>query len=280
MSTAVVAGTGRPASPPAGNQRAARRRLLAGTALLWAERLLFAVAILGLWQLFYKEKWINPALASSPVQVYHYLIDSTKDGSLWRNTSVTLEATLIAFVLASVVGILVGFGLALFPHVDRVLEPFINAFNALPRTALAPITIIYFGLGITAKVSLAFSVVVFMLLLSTRAGVKGVDRDILEYSRTVGIGRIDIIRKILFPVAIPSIFAGLRLGLVYSLLGVVTSEIVASTSGLGNLIESFSNTYNFAGVYGILLVLAVVATILNGGLSYAEKRLLRWAPHA
>jgi len=184
-------------------------------ALLWFERLVFAAAILGLWQLFYHEKWINPALASSPVQVYHYLVDSTRDGSLWRNTGVTLEATLVAFVLASAVGILVGFGLALFPHVDRILEPFINAFNALPRTALAPITIIYFGLGMTAKVTLAFSVVVFMLLLSTRAGVKGVDRDILEYSRTIGIGRIAIIRKILFPVAIPSIFAGLRLGLVY-----------------------------------------------------------------
>lgn len=267
-------------TPPQARITSRRRRRRTWPAwAVWLERLAFVGIILGLWQLFYDQKWINPALASSPAEVGSYLGKAVGDGSLLKHTSATLQATLTAFVLASAAGIIIGFLLGLAPHVNRVLDPFINGLNALPRTALAPVTIIYFGLGMSAKVSLAFTIVVFMLLLSTRAGVRGVDKDILDFCRSLGIGRFALIRKVLLPVAIPSIFAGLRLGLVYALLGVVTSEIVASTSGLGNLVQTYSNTYNFAGVYGILLVLAVIASIFNGALGLIEARLLRWAPH-
>src|SRR5690606_15124828 len=139
MSMTTSAGLSAPPAQASVAPRASRKRSWPRWAI-WLERLAFVGLILGVWQLFYERRWINPALAISPAEVASYLEQAIRDGSLWKHTSATLQATLIAFVLASGTGIIIGFLLALAPHVNRILDPFINGLNALPRTALAPVT--------------------------------------------------------------------------------------------------------------------------------------------
>jgi NitT/TauT family transport system permease protein len=190
-------------------------------------------------------------------------------------------AVVIAFLLASVIGIVVGIALALLPRVERVVSPYLDALNAMPRIALAPVFVVAFGLTPKAKVALAFSIVVFIVLTSARAGVRSVDVDIMRLSTVLGANRRQMFAKVLFPVAIPAIFGGLRLGVIFSLLGVVTSELIAARDGIGQLLQGYASLFQIDGVYGLLIVLAVIASLLNAGMAIVERYLLRWqAPPA
>src|SRR5262249_43820450 len=178
------------------------------------------------------------------------------------------------FVLASVVGIIIGIGLGLFPRVEALLDPYISAINAMPRIAFAPVFVLLFGIGQPSKVALAFSVVVFILILNARAGIRTVDRDIMTMAIVMNITKRQMFMKILLPSAVPSIFAGLRLGVIYALLGVVTSELIASRQGLGQLIAWYAGTFALEGVYGVVIILALVASLMNVAMAALERKLL------
>ncbi|MHB8718142.1 MAG: ABC transporter permease [Candidatus Dormibacteria bacterium] len=236
------------------------------------------LAILGIWELVSLAKIIKPVLASSPADVWNFLVSIGQSGELWTNLWATLEATLIAFVLGSVVGVFLGLCLAVLPRVERALDPLLNALNAMPRIALGPLFVLYFGFGLTAKVALGFSLAVFILMVNARAGALSVDPDLIRLSRALNASRIQTFTKVLLPSSVPSIFAGLRLGLIYALLGVITAEIIASQTGLGSRILYYSNIFDITGVYAILIVLAVVAAVLNTLMAMGERWLLRWRP--
>jgi NitT/TauT family transport system permease protein len=263
-----------PQAPPAARRPRGPRR---GWALrLWQLGVL--AALLGLWQLVSSLNLVDPVISKTPAQVFGYLRQAWDSGELQRNTWATMEAVLIAFVLASLTGIVLGIALGLMPGVERAINPFLDAANAMPRIALAPVFVVWLGIGMSAKIALAFSIVVFIVLTSARAGVRSADPEILRMSAVLGITKVQLFLKVLLPVSVPSIFAGLRLGLVYSLLGVVGSEIIASQNGLGQLIATYSGQFQLQAVYGILIVLAVIAALLNTIMATAEQRLLRWQP--
>jgi NitT/TauT family transport system permease protein len=243
-------------------------------------QLLLLGALLLLWQLASTRQWVAPVLAKTPGDVWDYLHHAASSGELWKHTSSTMTAVLIAFVLAGAVGVIAGIALALLPRTERVVSPFLDAVNSMPRIALAPVFIIYFGINTSAKVALAFSVVVFMMISAAGAGVRTADGELLRMSTVLGASKPQIVRKVLLPVSVPAIFAGLRLGLIYSLLAVVASEILASREGLGQLIARYSGSFQLEGVYGILLVLAVLAMTLNQAMVAVERRILRWQPPA
>ncbi|WP_240474358.1 ABC transporter permease [Intrasporangium chromatireducens] len=243
-------------------------------------RLLSQVGVLGLvllaWQLYYISGAGSAALNKSPGQVWTAFTALMADGTLASNLWATMQAVIIALLLAGVVGTTIGLALALMPRVEAAVGPMISGLNSMPRVALAPVFIIAFGIGITAKVALAFSVVVFVFLLNARAGVNSADPDIVRLARTMGLSKTQQFFKVLLPIATPSIFAAVRLGLIYSLLGVVTSELITARDGLGQLVAQYSAGFNMAAVYAILIVLAVVAGILNSLTGLAEKWVLRW----
>lgn len=241
-------------------------------------QVLVLLAMLGLWQLVVSLRLVDPIIAKSPEQVFSFLRESWVSGELLHNVVATMQAVFIAFVLASIVGVVIGITLGLMRSVERVLTPFFDAANAMPRIALAPVFIVALGIGIAAKIALAFSVVVFIVVAAAQAGVRSADPEILRMSAVFGITRPQLFYKILLPVSIPSIFSGLRLGLVYALLGVIGSEIIASQEGLGQLISRYSGEFRMEAVYGILIVLAVIASILNMMTAAAERWLLRWRP--
>jgi NitT/TauT family transport system permease protein len=185
---------------------------------------------------------------------------------------------LIAFFISSALGIAAGLMLARSPFWDEVLAPLVLALNSLPRVALAPLIILWFGIGIVAKVVTAFTLVFFILLVNTLGGAKNVDTDILTIARLMGASRHDILWKVTLPSALPWIFAGLNIGLTYALLGVIVAEILASNQGIGYVISSGAANFNTAAVFAGLVTLAVVAWLFSAVMRKVEARLLRWKP--
>lgn len=256
-----------------------RRAALRGWRLALAQ-LGVLVAWLAVWQLVVSRGWTPSVLAVYLSEVFSFLKTSYQSGELVEATVATMYATLIAFVLASFVGVVVGISLGLMPRTERVLQPYLDALNSMPRIALAPVFIIAFGITTTAKVALAFTIVVFILMSNARAGIRSADPDVMRLSTVLGASKLQLFFKVMLPVAVPSIFAGLRIGLIYSLLGVVTAEIIASKIGLGQLIMKYSGLYQLEGVFGILLVLAVIGALLNMLMSALERWILRYQPPA
>jgi NitT/TauT family transport system permease protein len=243
---------------------------------LFGARVLVGVVIVGLWQLTVEFTILDPTVTSNPSDVASYLYDALGTSLLWTNLGATMQAMVIAFVLASSVGVVVGITLALLPRFERVVAPYLDAINAMPRIALAPVFVVGFGLTINAKIALAFSIVLFIVITAARAGVRSVDVDIMRLAAVLGTTRRQMFTKVLFPVAVPSIFGGLRLAVVYSLLGVVTSELIASRNGIGQMLQQHASLFEIHGVYGLLIVLAVVASLLNNLMARLEKWMLRW----
>lgn len=257
-------------------QELSRWRFARGAAGRFSSQVAVGLGLILLWQLCITLDLINPLVAKSPREVAAFLLEITENGVLWENFRVTVSATLIALVLASVAGVVIGISLGLMPRVEAAVDPYITFLNSMPRIALAPVFIIYFGIGQSAKIALAFSLVVFIVLINARAGIRSADPDIVTLSKVLNINKRQLFTKILLPSAIPSIFAGLRLGVTYAFLGVVASELIAARAGLGQLVAEYSGTFRLEGVFAVLIVLAAVASIINALMAMIEKRLLRW----
>lgn len=241
-------------------------------------RFLLVVFVFVLWQATAYFKVISPFWISSPDQIVIEIWRLTVSGELVDNVAATILEAFIAFVISAVLGIASGLILSRYPFWDEVLAPFVVVLNSLPRVALAPLIILWFGVGISAKVVTAFTLVYFILLVNTLSGAKNVDNDILTIARLMGASDRTLLRKVILPSAAPWIFAGLNLGLTYSLLGVIVAEILASNQGLGYLIESAAGNFNTAGVFAGLIVLSVVTWVLSWLMRKIEARVLRWKP--
>jgi NitT/TauT family transport system permease protein len=238
------------------------------------------VAILAIWQALASFSLVDEFWISSPVNIGRQLWRLLITGEIVFDIGITLMEALIAFVISSVLGIATGLMLSRSPFWDEVLAPLVVMLNSLPRVALAPLIILWFGVGITAKVVTAFTLVYFILLVNTLAGAKNVDNDILTIARLMGANNRTILWKVTLPSAAPWIFAGLNLGMTYSLLGVIVAEILASNQGLGYLIASAAGNFNTAAVFAGLMVLAVVSWSLSFIMRQIEGRVLSWKPSA
>ncbi|MEM6889788.1 MAG: ABC transporter permease [Pseudomonadota bacterium] len=244
--------------------------------IIWVFRLGLGAAFLVSWEYAANGEMIDTFFFSQPTDVWGFLVLMFSDGSVWRHIGATLQSTLIGFFLAIVTAIPFGLLLARFPLLDRIFAPYLAALNALPRVALAPIFILWFGVGIESKIVLVWSLVFFIILINTEAGVKSADRELLRLSQVMGATQRQIFMKIVLPGAVPSIFAGVRLGVIYSLLGTVVGEMVAAEAGLGQMVSLFSGTYRTGGVLAVLLLLSLMGVAMNGVMLLIERRLLRW----
>jgi NitT/TauT family transport system permease protein len=243
-----------------------------------AARFLLVASVLALWQGVVSVGLVDPFWISSPVLVAKELWTLMASGELATDVGMTVLEALVAFVVSSALGVASGLLLARSPFWDEVLAPIIVALNSLPRIALAPLIILWFGIGITAKVVTAFTLIYFILLVNTLSGAKNVDNDILTIATLMGASKREILWKVTLPSALPWIFAGLNLGLTYSLLGVIVAEILAANQGLGYVIQSSAATFNTAGVFAGLITLSVVASLFSALMRKLEARLLRWKP--
>jgi NitT/TauT family transport system permease protein len=241
-------------------------------------RTLLVGGILAVWQVAVSVGLIDAFWVSSPILVAEELWHLIVSGELLTDVWMTVSEALVAFVFSSSLGIICGLMLSRSPFWDEVMAPIIIALNSLPRIALAPLIILWFGIGVVAKVATAFTLIFFILLVNTLGGAKNVDNDIMTIAQLMGASKRDLLWKVTLPSALPWIFAALSIALTYSLLGVIVAEILASNQGLGYLIAASAGNFNTAGVFAALVVLAAIAWLFSTGMRKLEARLLRWKP--
>jgi NitT/TauT family transport system permease protein len=259
------------------NLGAATRSAGGGSASIFAARTLFLAAILALWQGTVAAGFADAAFVSTPAGVAKSLWHLFRDGEIFPDLGTTVLEIVIAFALSVVFGIASAVVLDRNDWLDRIVSPFLTAFNSMPRIALGPLFILWFGIGIASKVVLAFSLGYFIMLLSTLGGLKNVDRDLLLMSRLFGASELRLFRHVRFPWALPGIFAGLKLTLIYCSAGAVIGEMIAAKSGLGVLLQSFSGRFDVAGVLALILIVALLVMALTSVLDLVERRLLEWS---
>ncbi|MGH7659874.1 MAG: ABC transporter permease [Vulcanimicrobiaceae bacterium] len=261
---------------PAKSVSANRKKRAQKRLFVFVCQIAVAVIAIAIWQLCASLKLLDTTVISNPRAVFSYLAGALVGSELWLNFYYTMVATLVAFVAGSVLGIIAGLAFVQMPVLEEIFDPFVTLLNAFPRIALAPLFIVWFGIGIKSKIILAISVIFFILLLTTVAGGRSVDRNLLTLCRSLGARPWKIFRSVTLPTAAPSIFAGLKLGLIYSFLGVIVGEMIASEYGLGEIAMKYSNTFQMDKVLGILFFLAVITTLLSGIMTIIEKRAMRW----
>lgn len=254
------------------SMQTSRRRSLLQT-LGWRAALL--VVIIGGWQLV-SGPVIDPFYISRPSDIFSRMGEWLVDGTIATHLSSTMEATLVGFVVGALVGIGVGFFLGRSYAIARVVDPFIIAVYSLPKIALAPLFILWFGIGMTTKIVLSATIVFFLVFYSTYAGVRDVDRDLVDVVRLMGGSQRDILRRVVMPSSMTWIFNGLKISVPYALIGAVVGELTASDRGIGYILKRASGTFDTAGVFAALMILMVVATILNQIVVYGERYVDRW----
>jgi ABC-type nitrate/sulfonate/bicarbonate transport system, permease component len=243
-------------------------------------RLLFLAVVLALWEGVARLGWVQEFVMSRPSRVFAWLGEALTGGFFWINVGVTLRETLLGLLIGCVLGVGAGFALAHWPKAFRLLEPFIMALYSLPRVALAPLFLVWFGIGEGSKVALAASLVFFVMLMNTYTGVREIDQNLVSAARTMGAKSGFIARRILFPSSMTFIFAGLRVSIGLALIGTIVGEMIAGQLGLGQMIAKAANMFDTAQVFGIIIVLAVLAVLMNEAMKLLEARVMKWQPPA
>ncbi len=244
---------------------------------LFAARALFLALVLAIWQGAVAAGFADAAFVSTPAGVAQSLWLLFRNGDVLPNLGTTLIEIAIAFAASVVFGIASAVVLDRNAWLNRIISPFLTALNSMPRIALGPLFILWFGIGIASKVVLAFSLGYFIMLLSTLGGLKNVDRDLLLMSRLFGASELRLFRHVRLPWALPGIFAGLKLTLIYCSAGAVIGEMIAAKSGLGLLVQTFSGRFDVAGVMALILIVALMVMTLTSLMELTERRLLEWS---
>jgi NitT/TauT family transport system permease protein len=230
----------------------------------------------GSWQLAATHGLVDPVFTGMPTRIVVEFLRSLTGPPLTVDTFATVTAALIGSGIASIVGVACAFALAQSDVWRRIFDPYFTILNGLPRVALAPLFLLWFGIGPTSKIMLAASITFFVMFYNTIAGVDSVDRDHLLLARAIGASRLQMFLKFVVPSAIPSIFTGLQLGFVYGMLGTVASEMLAGRAGLGVLLTRQAALFQMDGYFATLLLLALATTAISGALEIIRRRLLQW----
>lgn len=226
------------------------------------------------------EPLVPPFFFSTPLDVISRIIKWFADGTIWRHLWITLTESALAFAIGSIGGILVGFWFARQPVIAAIFDPYVKMINATPRIVLAPIFTLWFGLGIWSKVALGVTLVFFIVFFNVYQGVKEVSPTVLANARMLGMNERQLMRHVYWPSALSWMFSSLHTSVGFAVVGAVVGEYLGSAAGLGYLILQAEGTFDIAGVFAGMFVLAVFVIIIDAIVTLAEKRLLVWRPAA
>jgi NitT/TauT family transport system permease protein len=246
----------------------------------WAEIRLWRAVLLGaflaLWEVATRRGWVDPFFVSQPSVLAAQLADWIRSGFIFRHLFVTMQETIIGFLLGTLLGVAVGFLFARWPTLAHVFDPLMVALNAMPRVVLAPLFILWFGLGLLSKVVMVISLVFFVVFFSTYTGIREVDRDLVNNARILGAGPRHLIRHVLLPSALTWIFSSLRTSVGFALIGAVVGEYLGSHEGMGYVISYAEAMFNATGVLAGLLVLMAAVIAIDVALKRLDARFSYW----
>jgi NitT/TauT family transport system permease protein len=238
-------------------------------------QVLVGVIFLGFWELA-SGPLIDPFFVSEPSAVFVKLRDWIVRGELFPHLGITLYATVLGFIIGSVSGFATGFVFGRYERVGAIFDPYITAIYCLPKIALAPLFIMWFGIGIESKIAMAAVIVFFLVFLNTYSGVRDVNPIHIHGTRIMGAGEWQLLINVIAPSAAAWVLTGLKVSVPYALIGAVVGEFMSSNRGMGYMIAQSSALFDTAGVFAGLVVLALVGGIINEGLKRLERHVLRW----
>ena len=233
------------------------------------------IGILVAWELLSRFV-IPPRFLPPPSAIAVAFYDVTVTGELLRQLWQTASVLLVGFSLAIVTGVALGVAMGTFATLRRVLDPYVNAFNAMPTVALVPLVIIWLGLEFQAKVFLTWLVAVFPIVINSQIGVANVPQAFIETARAFGCDRWQTFRRVVLHAAVPFLIAGIRLGLGKALVGVVVAEMFTALAGLGYMVVLYGNTFRTAELFVPIVVLALLSIGITKMIYALERRVAPW----
>ena len=252
--------------------------------LIIALRLSVLVIVLGGWELSARMKWIDPFFYSMPSMIWNQIVewlrDGTSQGPLWQQVLVTLEETVIGFLIGAVAGVICGIVLGRNKLLSDVFSIYIQVANSIPRVVLGSVFVIALGLGMASKVALAVVMVFFVVFANAFQGVREADKYMIANAQILGASPRQVTMSVVIPSAMSWILASLHVSFGLALVGAVVGEFLGAKEGIGLLISTAQGAFNASGVFAAMIVLAVVALGADFLLTRLEKRLLKWRPAA
>jgi sulfonate transport system permease protein len=259
-------------------QRLVRRR--AALVLFW--RIAVLVLVLGGWEVAARAHWIDPFFYSMPsaiaAQIVEWMRHGTSQGPLWQQVWVTLEETLLGFLIGAVGGVICGILLGRNKLLADIFSVYIKVANSIPRVVLGSVFVIALGLGMASKVALAVVMVFFVVFGNAFQGVREADRYMIANAQILGASPRQVTLHVVIPSALSWILASLHVSFGFALVGAVVGEFLGARQGIGLLISTAQGAFNAAGVFGAMIVLAVVALLAEYAMSLLEQHLLKWRP--
>jgi NitT/TauT family transport system permease protein len=246
----------------------ARQRYAAGT--------LSVIGGLVLWELASRLIVANPLFLAAPSQILVAIYNLSLSGEMGRHIAISAAEFAIGYLIASVVGIGIGFGMANSARFKQAMQPWISGLYATPTIALAPLFILWLGIGIWSKVLVVIFLVLFPVTINTEAGLRTTSERLIEMLKSFGATPRQIFFKVSLPSALPFILAGLKLGIGRGLIGVVVAELFGSRAGLGRLISQSADAFNMPELFAGVVVLAVAGIAMTAGFGWVERKLVPW----
>jgi NitT/TauT family transport system permease protein len=231
---------------------------------------------LALWELISRYLVANALFLAAPSQIVVAVVRLARSGQLWRDIVVSASEFALGYVIACVLGIALGLAMAWNKTAKQSLQPWVSGLYATPIIALAPLFILWFGIGIWSKVVVVISLVIFPVAINTEAGLHTTSERLIEMLRSFGATPRQIFMKVSLPSAVPFILAGLKLGIGRGLIGVVVAELFGSRAGLGNLISQSADAFNMPELFAGVVILAAAGIVLTAAFGWLEGRLVPW----
>ena len=233
--------------------------------------------VIGSWEALVRWLQVPAFILPPPSAIATQLLTMAGSPLFWTDLAITLHEVLAGYVLAIVLAVVLGVAIAQLPILELSLMPYIVAFQTSPSVALAPLFLQWFGYGTASKVVMAALIAFFPILVNVIAGLQASGREELQMLRAFGATRTQTLLKLRVPNALPYVFAGLELGVVFALVGAIVAEFVGAKAGLGNRILQYNEQFNIAGMFGVLMVLAATGMLMHGAVSWLRRHLLFWS---
>lgn len=266
------------------DEQIAQRRIRIRKWTIISLRIAVLVFVLGGWEMSARLKWIDPFFFSMPSLIYLQLVEwftnGTSQGPLWMQVLVTLEETVLGFLIGAAGGIVCGIALGRNKLLSDVFSLYIQIANSIPRVVLGSVFVIALGLGMASKVALAVVMVFFVVFGNAFQGVREADRYMIANAQILGASKHQVTMTVVIPSALSWILASLHVSFGFALVGAVVGEFLGSKQGIGLLISTAQGAFNASGVFAAMIVLAVVALVADYLLTGLERRLLKWKPAA
>ena len=242
----------------------------------WARQLIAFLVLLAVWEAAARAGMLNPLYLPSPSRIGAALMDLFSDGRIWPHLEATFSAALGGLALGIVVGVLLGVAAALVPIIAELLEPVMTVLNAVPRVILAPLFVIWLGIGLASKIALSFILVAVLIFFTVFTGIRQVDRRIVERVITLGGNRWALVRHVYLPSVAAWVLSNLKIAVGFAFTGALVGEFVAATHGLGYLLSFAQSTYNAALMFALIVLILLVVLLIFAVAGRLEKYLLRW----